>query len=210
MHSVSRGASPTGIVDLDRAYTAGWVNFYERGVGSKPTDDHWRRFQAHLDAVFHGLCAYCEGFCKVEVDHFRPKSRFPKLTYKWSNWVMSCHECNHSKAEHWPINGLINPCDQRRDRLAESYFVIDLLTAEILPRVTLASRSKAIAMKTIELLSLNSLHQLRRRAWHLRAIREAFDVLPVADFRRARIRRRLIARSSPYSTVARAYFRVSS
>lgn len=31
--------------------------------------------------VFFGLCAYCEELCKDEVEHFRPKSRFPERVY---------------------------------------------------------------------------------------------------------------------------------
>jgi len=37
------------------------------------------------------------------VEHFRPKRKYFWLAYEWDNLLLSCHDCNNSKSEHFPI-----------------------------------------------------------------------------------------------------------
>jgi hypothetical protein len=37
-----------------------------------------------------------------EMDHFRPKSRFPGLEDDFYNIYYACHPCNHMKRDCWP------------------------------------------------------------------------------------------------------------
>lgn len=50
-------------------------------------------------------CAYCE--CKLqrtdsycEIEHFYPKSIYPKKVLEWDNLLPSCKRCNISKSDH--------------------------------------------------------------------------------------------------------------
>ncbi len=62
----------------------------------------------------HGKCMYCEstiGQVAFEhIEHYRPKSKYPKLTFEWTNLGLSCPKCNINKLnefdEAYPI---INP-----------------------------------------------------------------------------------------------------
>lgn len=75
-----------------------------------------------LCVMFHGKCAYCESkITHVDyghIEHYRPKSKFPELTFDWSNMLLACGVCNGSghKGDHFPEedkNGpLVNPCDE--------------------------------------------------------------------------------------------------
>ena len=72
--------------------------------------------------MFHGKCAYCESkISHVDyghIEHFKPKSRFPDLTFEWTNLLLSCPICNGSeyKSDRFPLETeggpLVNPCDE--------------------------------------------------------------------------------------------------
>ncbi len=93
-----------------------------------------------LVRVFHGKCAYCESkITHVDyghIEHYRPKSRFPDLTFEWDNLLLACGICNGAehKGDCFPEaadNGpLLNPCDD--DPVAHLRFHFD-------PRTGLAS-----------------------------------------------------------------------
>jgi uncharacterized protein (TIGR02646 family) len=61
-----------------------------------------------------GLCAYCQ--CPEmssghgEVEHFKPKSLFPTLTYDLDNYFLSCKRCNLAKLDKFPLpHGYLRP-----------------------------------------------------------------------------------------------------
>ena len=102
MRCVDRGDEPAGLDEYRREYTQGWVDHYQSGMGQPSPDlvNHWRDFRGELGARFNGKCGYCERACdaasdnSATLDHFRPRHRFPELTYEWTNWVFSCWRCN--------------------------------------------------------------------------------------------------------------------
>lgn len=79
------------------------------------------RLQSHvrdkLNIYYYYKCAYCEGFCKAEIEHYRPKKGVVGLTghkgyywlcYEWSNLIPSCRYCNTEggKGNQFPIAGM--------------------------------------------------------------------------------------------------------
>ena len=163
MHWVDRGPEPGGLAQIRLTYTSSWVRYYPHRIGNRPTDSHWLRFHPDLTRVFAGLCAYCEEVTKGEVDHFRPKSRFPRLVYSWSNWLLACHECNHVKSNTWPVDGYLDPCSRSGPRALESYFAFDTLTGFIAPNRTLNRYHRMKTQRTIDDLGLNDFHHLKKR-----------------------------------------------
>lgn len=71
--------------------------------------------------MFHGKCAYCESQVRHidygHIEHYRPKSKFPKLTFEWSNLLLACGVCNGKayKGDKFPEANeggpIINPAD---------------------------------------------------------------------------------------------------
>ena len=167
MHWVDRGPEPPELADIRYSYTPRWVQYYQDRIGSKPTDSHWRKFIDDLDQVFYGLCAYCEETCRGEVDHFQPKSRFPDLVYEWTNWLFTCHDCNHSKLEKSPIGGYVDPCAESSSDRPEQYFTFDTITGEMLPRKELTASQREKAISVIKDLGLNNRHHLKSRCFRL-------------------------------------------
>ena len=158
MQWVDRGPEPEDLDAIRSHYTRRWVEHYRHGTAPRPSDSRWRGFRADLGRMFFNLCGYCEEITRGEVDHFRPKSRFPDLVYEWSNWVFSCHDCNSSKREKWPPGGYIDPCASSNSARPENFFDFDTATGEIRPRpgLSLGRHRKVRAM--IDELRLNELH----------------------------------------------------
>ena len=78
-----------------------------------------------LETTFHGKCAYCESKIKhvsfAHIEHFRPQSVFPNLTFSWSNLLLACEVCNSEayKGARFPDASedgpYVNPCEDDPD-----------------------------------------------------------------------------------------------
>lgn len=181
MHRVDRGQEPEGLKAVRTRYTAGWVDYYKRGQNNKPNDAYWRKFHQDLCNAFSNLCGYCEECCRGEVDHFRPKTKFPELVYKWSNWVFACHDCNHTKGTKWPSRGYVDPCTRSKPASPENYFDFDLTSGEIITRDGLSEWRLKKAQTTIWDIGLNDFHHLKKRRQWISVINEVCNALPEAS-----------------------------
>ena len=161
-------------------------------------------FYRDLGRSFEYLCGYCERPCNrrrpgkpdsSEVDHFRPRSHFPELTFTWENLIYVCRQCNQAKGSQFPgkepldgtsaqallvdakINGkeyidpsvddgYVNPRDPAER--AETYFVFNR-EGEILPNPNLDDQKWSKARRTIRDFDLNSICKLRLSAYELTA-----------------------------------------
>ncbi len=72
--------------------------------------------------MFRGKCAYCESFILHidygHIEHYRPKSVYPILTFEWDNLLLACGVCNGKqfKGDKFPMidnetPAFINPCE---------------------------------------------------------------------------------------------------
>jgi len=129
--------------------------------GAEIPDSMWNRYnqpdvkqQIVTDA--YSKCAYCES--KIahvtfgDIDHLRPKKRFPTTTYEWSNLLLACPRCNNKKRDNYnevvpPVNPvtedpaafLIAYGDQiwpqpGQDRGAETIALVELNRPELIER----------------------------------------------------------------------------
>ena len=206
MHWVNRGPEPAGLAAVRAYYTPRWIAYYPKRIGVKPNDSHWRDFFDDLCQAFSGLCAYCEEPDKGEIDHFRPKSKFPRLIYQWSNWVFACHNCNQSKQAKWPPGGYVDPCSNSARERPENFFQFDTKTGEILPITGLSSNLRDRAQQTIDDLSLNTSHHLKKR---LRWLDWVSLVIPDDPQRQTTdetsYRTFLASRTTEFSSITRAW-----
>jgi len=207
MHTVSRGAEPGGLRTIRDKYTPGWVQYYRNGTGRKPSDSKWRGFHRDVWNVFFGICGYCEQECKGEVDHFRPKSRFPERVYEWENWVLACHVCNNMKGGKWPAGGYVDPCAKSRNARPEAYFDFDTTTGEILPMTNLSAGRRRKADRMIADLRLNEYHRLQERVWWLSVVSGALDDWDANDPRARRFVKLVVSREARLSTITRTWLK---
>lgn len=79
----------------------------------------WRKLKPLFGEIQHQKCAYCERKLRHskhtfegDIDHFRPKSKYPRLAYNPANYVLTCSICNRSyKGDGFPIKEQIKPSE---------------------------------------------------------------------------------------------------
>ena len=173
MRWVDRGPFPPEVAYYARTYTRLWVQHFHQGIGARPDQhNYWTVFAVDLRERFHQKCGYCErrfepvGELQSSVDHFRPRSRFPRLVYEWDNWVSCCQRCNFAKADQWPDTGYVDPCAADLLELPEEHFDYAPLTGEIVVKPGLTRDARRKAENTIDDLGLNET-QLRNSRFRL-------------------------------------------
>lgn len=191
MRWIDRGPEPPGVDGYARQFTPGWVDYFQHGIGGRPTDSYWREFRQTLGNRSTNICWYCERQCEPAseaggrastVDHLRPLSRFPQLAYEWSNWIFSCRRCNgDNKQDKWPDAGYVDPCEPEPAERPEQYFDYDADTGELVPKSGLPSDARDKALQTIDDLGLNKLDvRFYRLDWTRRFIAD-WQSLPTVD-----------------------------
>jgi len=64
-----------------------------------------QRIAACLSVTFHGKCAYCEQESAKDVEHYFPKSTYPKRMFRWENFLWACKNCDTEKLDEFPVDG---------------------------------------------------------------------------------------------------------
>ena len=135
---------------------------------------NWDSFTAEIKQVLkqylleeqeNSCCPYCEMEINLndsQIEHIKPKDKFPKLLADHDNLVACCLEskrCRNSKANKWD-ELFINPVIEN----PEDYFEYDIKTGEITPIFKEGNRYEK-AKYTIDLLNLNDnrLCNIRRK-----------------------------------------------
>lgn len=83
--------------------------YFDRRRPAPQVSGGYASFRPYVREDFCRRCAYCllherwtAGVENFELDHFRPKSRFPLLAKDFYNLYWACHPCNHMKLDIWP------------------------------------------------------------------------------------------------------------
>ena len=153
---------------------------------------HYRHkdIQEALSKSSHGKCAFCE--CKpgdsgnIEVEHFKPKSIYPDLTFEWDNLLPACRKCNEAKLNHdTGLIPIINPSIEDPETLLTYNFI------EICPISGTQHEEKA--KNTIEVCNLNCTRLFSARSdlmialtEYISELREKIDWIDEADTPRKR------------------------
>ncbi len=134
MQFIKRSACPQLLADNKLEWTIPWIVFYRIGVEKVPPKlpsvAHWRKPEIRIVLIndFHNNCGFCgesiptplsedteaqntERVSIGDVEHLKPKSKYPELVYEWSNYLWSCKPCNFLKKEFFNKNyPFLNPC----------------------------------------------------------------------------------------------------
>lgn len=54
-------------------------------------------------------CYFCGDSRGTDIDHFRPKSRYPDSVFAWPNFLLVCAGCNRKKADQFPLDQQCQP-----------------------------------------------------------------------------------------------------
>ena len=136
---------------------------YLKGLaaGEKPSwarHSYWRKAKADMINAYNGICAYacCEisPSSSAEIDHFRPKSRYPQEAYEWENLRLCSSNINKRKRDQ----NVLDPFDVR-DRT----FGIVLATGRMVKLKKYDPAYEALCDKTVKVLGLNEHEYTRMR-----------------------------------------------
>jgi uncharacterized protein (TIGR02646 family) len=120
-----------------------------------------------IETNFH--CSFCDGFpletTGETIEHFRPKSAFPLLSYAWANLFYCCKYCNESKGEN-PERNLLKP--DKLNYSFEKYFLFDYESGKIEVNPALSAVDKLLAENTILIYGLNEFNRPFRRKFYLK------------------------------------------
>jgi uncharacterized protein (TIGR02646 family) len=131
--------------------------------GVKPSA-FWTACIPELRVSYNHICAYVcirieevTGFATVE--HFKPKSKYPKLVYEWSNYLLVCGVMNGHKSDYEEV---LDPF-----RLAPNTFWLNLMDGKIRPNPSLSDTDSKLALSTIKRLKLDKpeCDKLRLHYW---------------------------------------------
>lgn len=89
--------------------------------------DDYKKYKPMLRKLFNYSCCYCticEGENKLgffHVEHFKPRSKFPKLERNYENLLYACHKCNIYKKDNWISEklGCIRDCNNCKNKICE-------------------------------------------------------------------------------------------
>ncbi len=187
MRWIDRGPEPDEIAGFTEKYTQGWINYYtQRDPSGSPTlpqpqDHEWSYYSETLGENSIGNCWYCERQCQAvggwapTVDHFRPRSLFPELSYSWPNWIFSCRRCNEeNKGDNWAGYGYVDPSAIDAADRPDQYFEYDLESGRIIPKSDISDTDQQRAWDTIDDLGLCKTDLVNPRFDSIRRFSERF------------------------------------
>ena len=176
MRMFQRAEEPAVLRENHERWSKQWVESIQLKPGAKFS---WYQFEGKSarEHILPSLaeqtaehCSFCDAFpvrgvSKETIEHFRPKSQFPSLSYSWINLYYCCDACQSAKGESWD-DLLLNP--DATDYSCSRYFEFDFTTGEIKPNAMSEIQDQQRAIKTIELYGLDSSHRRRNRLQEMR------------------------------------------
>jgi uncharacterized protein (TIGR02646 family) len=83
-----------------------------------PELSSYRKYKKQLQEDFNQRCGYTDcpdfwfgGVTNFQIDHFKPKSKFPALTTHYPNLVYSCAFVNRAKSNDFDEKMYLDPCE---------------------------------------------------------------------------------------------------
>lgn len=169
--------------DWEQHHAAGKV-FYWHKVAGEPVN---QKLLPLLKAQTQSHCSFCDSFpvsppSRDTIEHFRPKSRFPREAFHWPNLYFCCDHCQQKEATEVE-ESVLRPdaADYEFDR----YFRWDFSTGELLPNERSSSADQQRARETIRFYRLNEKHSGQRKREARRFLKltdEHLDDWPYRDF----------------------------
>lgn len=97
-------------------------------------------------------CAFCDDAIKKgTIEHFRPSSRFPKLSYVWHNLFPCCSDCQEKRNEF--SKDLLKP--DKQDYKFNKYFLYNSISGKIDVNPGGTENDRKRAEETIRIYKLN-------------------------------------------------------
>jgi len=167
MRKIKKGKAPEFIKLKNKKFLLEFSNNPTIDVNKKWKD--WRgkdRLKEELRLSHFDKCCYCERvipyFKSMQIEHFKPKSRYRKQCFDYKNLFICCDRCNGTKLGRYDKR-MINP--GKDDPSSHLHFNQDDVVAK-------TENGKV----TIELLDMNDSDSKKLRCEFLNQIKEIIDI----------------------------------
>ena len=112
--------------------------------------NYWSRALVELHAAYSGICAYTAMYLpdRGTVDHYFPKTSFPRYAYEWTNFRLASSRANGFKGNSTDV---LDPF-----QIGEDWFHLDIPSCLIHANRQLQPDMKAKVRTTIDVLRLNT------------------------------------------------------
>lgn len=151
MHKLQRGPAPVCLSNYRQGR--------DRWSHTLPTTQEKTDIWNELDAMQEKRCAYCEAEIRqpdCHIKHFQQRSRFPHLTFDWSNLFGSCNR-QDSCGKHKDGCGPYLPDDLIKPDLDDpEHFFLFVNDGTIVVRPDLNATERHRAEETLRILNLNA------------------------------------------------------
>jgi uncharacterized protein (TIGR02646 family) len=104
MRGLAKSEEPADLAANAAALTQNYLGALAAG---REAPRVWARpsIRAGLTAETGGRCAYCDArILHVDygdIEHYRPRARYPALVVDWPNLTIACSRCNGHKSDHF-------------------------------------------------------------------------------------------------------------
>lgn len=162
MEKIERTEAPGWLKEKWRQWGKDWAAKYAKT--KKGSSFQWRSNKnkgyddllEKLSGMTQYHCSYCDAYpmkrrIPSTIDHFKPKTRFPKDAYKWENLFLCCGLCQ--KRYEAFDKRLLKPDENSYS--FDKYFDIDWVTGELKPNRDASPEDQERAIITIKLFRLN-------------------------------------------------------
>lgn len=122
----------------------------------------------------HHKCCYCENYLPdrgsgKQVEHFRPRSKYPDLINEWENLLLACGTCNGEKNDEFPLSEtgeplLLDPSNKTVEPEDHIDFVVVPEQGSIGPKgLAIPKNNSEQGKATIETIGLASSYHVKQR-----------------------------------------------
>jgi len=162
MNKIERTPAPKWLEKKWEEWGRQWAQRY--AATHRSSIFKWRQYQNKNDKELRELlalmtknhCSFCDAYpmgrrIPYTIEHFRPKTRFPLLAYKWENLFLCCGICQQ-KGDAFDER-LLKPDEDEYH--FDHYFVINWESGELMPNEGQNVGNQIRAKITIQLYRLN-------------------------------------------------------
>lgn len=117
MVQLHKSEKPKVLIENQQAWTEELLEFVRAKTAiPKAVQSKYRNVDIKAAVLMEtkDKCAYCESKIlhvhHAEIEHIKPKSKFPEKCFDWENLTVACSICNNKKSDYYDENiPLINP-----------------------------------------------------------------------------------------------------
>ncbi|UPQ80512.1 TIGR02646 family protein [Flavobacterium azooxidireducens] len=184
MIKVTRTAKPNVLVQnslnwteqyllAKEVYTQSNTLANKKAIGKAEKRYNHTDVKSALKKMFNKKCAFCESRITHvdygQIEHFKPKSKYPELCFEWNNFLLSCSICNGkaNKGDKFPLENEDGPFIHPVDENPQDFFKFEY---DDLTQTFLLFPANQRAETTIKILGLNREDLVENRTIELKKI----------------------------------------